>query len=557
MLFNGNMFNQGVSMKSLKSFVAVIALALGLITAPQAIQSANADQAGVRTIKTLAAASTSTVFAETSYGAYGGYNYENGSYWYRDGYPYPSQQGWNQGGWGVSWDVGFGTYHPNNCHGNVDPNGLCFETGDPDGYHDTGYDRQWCPQGNSSYCTWSYGYNQYGYGYNPYRGYGYWYYRDVYRDNWFYGSRGVLKSGGSLGSVEYPYAYRAFFTSDEPTYYPEGIQHDVKISDIYAGGWRLCWSGRYSDNRASVSDIQNVCTGAFTIMAGSYEDPAIQRPAATTPSVSVDNNGKISASWNMHNPDALAVGNAVGKLTDLETGFESQCQASMDTYDTTQIDNTIGCTFTSSPPQHHYSLTMTFHSDLFGTLSGDTISDQLVMSTEFQAFPSQTVATVATQMPVCVYHGPSNRIVILRVGVQTINVRTDESGFGCISLLLPEKSGKLAIRAIFGKKTTNFSYVYMPSFKFSYKGGKAPYFTLESKNLPLNANVQLTTSSRTKGTSQNISRFTPLDMKPFKITNNVDVSPDTFDLAVSVNGTPHTSAVLDVTPRVAAGGIRK
>jgi hypothetical protein len=141
-------------MKSLKVIFTSTLLILGIIAAPGFSSAAQADTAGLRTINTLAAASSATVFAETSYGAYGGYNVENGSYWYRDGYPYPEEKGFNQGGWGFSGSQSYGSYHPNNCHGNIDPNGLCFETGDVNGYHDQVRRLEWCPfGGRPEYCT--------------------------------------------------------------------------------------------------------------------------------------------------------------------------------------------------------------------------------------------------------------------------------------------------------------------------------------------------------------------------------------------------------------------
>lgn len=90
-----------------------------------------------------------------------------------------------------------------------------------------------------------------------------------------------MKNGGTLGTSENPDAYRVFFTSDNPTYYPSGPQHNVPIVDVLKGGWRLCWSGKYSENSA-VSSIQSACNGSYTIMAGSYE--AFGQGVATVPS---------------------------------------------------------------------------------------------------------------------------------------------------------------------------------------------------------------------------------------------------------------------------------
>lgn len=279
----------GTPMKSLKVIFTSTLLILGIIAAPGFSSSAQADTAGLRRIHTLAAASSATVFAETSYGAYGGYNVENGSYWYRDGYPYPEEKGFNQGGWGFSGSQSYGSYHPNNCHGNIDPNGLCFETGDVNGYHDQVRQIEWCPFGNRpeycknpnwanplydnyGYCTVSCGYN---WGYNWFR------YAGYIDKGWANGSRGFVKNGGTLGTSENPDAYRVFFTSDNPTYYPSGPQQNVPIVDVLKGGWKICWSGRYTENVA-VSSIQSSCNGSFTIMAGSYE--AFGQGVASNPS---------------------------------------------------------------------------------------------------------------------------------------------------------------------------------------------------------------------------------------------------------------------------------
>jgi len=279
----------GTIMKSLKIIFSSSLLVLGILVSPGLSTAAQSETNEPRTIHTLAAATSATVFAETSYGAYGGYNLENGSYWYRDGYPYPVEKGFNQGGWGFSGSQSYGSYHPNNCHANIDPNGLCFETGDVKGYHDQERQIEWCPfGGRPEYCknpNWANPiYENYGYctaNCGDYSGYNYFRYGGYIDKGWANGSRGNVKNGGTLGTAENPDAYRVFFTSDNPAYYPSGPQHDVPIIDVLGGGWRLCWSGKYSESSAVVS-IQAACKGSYTIMAGSYE--AFGQGAATLPS---------------------------------------------------------------------------------------------------------------------------------------------------------------------------------------------------------------------------------------------------------------------------------
>jgi hypothetical protein len=200
---------------------------------------------------------------------------------------------------------------------------------------------------------------------------------------------------------------------------------------------------------------------------------------------------------------------------------------------------------------------MRFDSDFFGTINADPIDQQLVMDDKIQAIANVSVAQVSTQVPVCVYHGPSSRTVVIRVGNQAMNMRTDSSGYGCMSFLMPENPGKVSVRVVYAKKTSIFTYVYIPSFKFNYKGGRSPVFTLDSKYLPAHSNVTMWATSRATGESRSFVQFTPQDMKSFKMTGSVPLLLDTFDLSVSANGANHASAILDVVPTVVAGGLRK
>ena len=514
-------------MKKIYSTVGFTAL-LAILFLPVGSQPSSAAESGQRTIAALAAATTSTVFAETSYQSSGGYNFDNGSFWYRDGYPYANQNTWAQGGWGVSSDPNYGTNHPNNCQGNIDPEGVCFATGDVNG--------QYAPHGGGYVCGWySCWYN------SPY------YYYD-------YGQRGYMQSGGTLAGASNPQAYRVFFTADNPSYYPSGIQENVNLKDIYAGGWRLCFSGNFSDSRTRVSDIEALCNGNFTIMGGSYSDPHIQAPTASSPLLSVTSDGSIAASWQIHNIDGLSIDSGTAQLTDNESGFAYQCE--LGSFDSTQIDSSIGCLF-NAPERHHYSLAMTFNSGIFGSLNADSISDQLVISNDFQVVPYLYVTKVASQLPVCIYHGPSNRIAMIKVGAQTLNVQTDGSGYGCASFLMPEKPGRFTVKGIFKKQMTTPVYVYTPTFKFGYKSGKNPVFSLESKTLPATAHVVLSLTSRATGQSQNLTGFVTQDMKSMKLIGNLSAFQDTYDLIATVNGVFHVSAVIDVVPTFAAGGLRK
>ena len=555
----------GTSMKSLKVIFTSTLLVLGIIVAP-GLSQAQADTNEPRTIHTLAAAPTATVFAETSYGAYGGYNVENGSYWYRDGYPYPGEIGNNQGGWGFSDSEDYGSYHPSNCHGNIDPNGLCFETGDPNGYRD--FYQQDCPwNGHGVLCPNNGYYNtKYAYGYHFYNGcywcgYGwYWgdygsytqYYKNV-ENGWTNGSRGHVKSGGTLGQVENPNAYRAFFTSDDPSYYPSGVQHDVSILDIYEGGWTLCWSGNYNDHNA-VESIQSACNGEYTIMAGSYEDPHIQQPTVSNPTMSASE-GLVTSTWTVTDRDQVEMTNGVGIITDLESGHQFTCEIDM-AVDMSEVENTVGCSFEDSMLQHHYSLSMSFEAFSFGTITGGEMSDKLVMTDEFQVIPTRLIAQVSHEAEVCVYNAPASKTVMIKVDRQLRNIRTDSNGYACASYLMPEKASKQVVKASYGKIKSLESIIYMPIYKFVYRGGKTPKMTLETKGLPKFARVELSRVSRLSGTEVKSQWDTTEAIKSAKFLMNVPLQPDTYDLYVTLNKAQHPGAVLQVISQSAGGGIR-
>jgi len=531
-------------------------LVLGIIVTPSESQ-AQADSSEPRTISTLAAATSATVFAETSNGAYGGYNVENGSYWYRDGYPYPGEIGQNQGGWGFSDSENFGSYHPNNCHSNIDPNGLCFETGDANGYHDYSNRIEVCPHyGGDWYgCYNWYGYYNYGYVYNPYRGYwGYVYYRNYGSDNgWINGSRGHVKRGGTLGQVENPNAYRAFFTSDDPSYYPSGVQHDVSILDIYEGGWTLCWSGSFNDQRA-VSEIESACNGEYTIMAGSYEDPHIQRPSISNPAMTASD-GLVAASWTITDRDGVELSNGVGRITDLESGKRFTCDIDM-AVDLSQSENTVGCSFEDSMLQHRYALDLSFDAFTFGTITGGEMSEKLVMTDEFQVVPTRLIGKMSQDSEVCAYHAAPRKIIALRVGKQNRNVLTDSEGKACATFLLPEKANRLSITAFYDKVKSTESFIYMPTYKFSYRGGKNPKLTLQAKGFPKFTSVALNRVARSTGSQFQYQWEAAVSNKSEKFVASVPLLPETYDIYVTVNGESHSGSVLEVVSVMAGGGIR-
>jgi len=252
------------------------------------ISGAGADTLAGPTIDRLAAASSATVFARTSYGSPANSIKENGSWWFRDGYPYPG----NQGGWGFTSDSSVGANHPGNCYENSDNSGVCFRVGDSNGTEVPE------PIKVKKYCTWdgtgtfdlsqasgggggvAYTCTNYGYGtaetycwrenWCPI----YWYKLvDSFKYVWQNGLDDFVKAGGTLAGVESYDGYRAFFSSDNPTYYPSGPQSDVPLDQIYNNGWSLCWVGRYSDSRTSVSEISTACNQKYVIMAGSSTDP--------------------------------------------------------------------------------------------------------------------------------------------------------------------------------------------------------------------------------------------------------------------------------------------
>jgi len=277
-------------------FLIFILSALGL---GQPLQAAVADPSlggvgvaaspsGEPRIDRLAAGASSTVFARTYYG--GPYNSvnENGSWWYRNGYPYPG----NQGGWGFSDDASTGDTHWAYCSDGEDAKGVCFTSGDPNSIllQQPNKIRKYCTwdgvgtfdksQGSAggggvAYTCWNYGYGTVDDtclrpNWCPL----YWYKLvDSYTEVWQNGSDDVIRAGGTLGGANTVDAYRVFFSADNPTYYPYGPQSDVPLDQIYGGGWSLCWVGRYSDFRTPVNEIKSSCNQQYVIMAGSYADP--------------------------------------------------------------------------------------------------------------------------------------------------------------------------------------------------------------------------------------------------------------------------------------------
>jgi hypothetical protein len=382
----------------------------------------------------------------------------------------------------------------------------------------------------------------------------YGYYTQYYKyEGWINGSRGHVKSGGSLGSTENPDAYRAFFTSDDPSYYPYGSQHDVPLLDIYEGGWTLCWSGSYSDQRA-VSEIESACNGEYTIMAGSYEDPHIQQPTVSNPTMSASD-GLVSATWTVSDRDQVELTNGVGTITDLESGHQFTCDIDM-AVDMSEVENTVGCSFEDSMLQHHYSLSMSFDAFSFGTITGGEMSDKLVMTDEFQVIPTRLIAQVSQEAEVCAYNAPASKTVMIKVGRQLRNIRTDSTGYACASYLMPEKASKQVVKATYGKIKSLESVIYMPVYKFVYRGGKTPKMTLETKGLPKFARLELSRVSRSSGTEVKSQWDTTEAMKSAKFLMTVPLQPDTYDLYVTLNKAQHPGAVLQVISSSAAGGIR-
>jgi|GEM_PF-7000761 len=546
-------------MKTLKVILTSGLLVLGLIVSPGASTAAESDVQGLRTIRTLAAATSATVFAETSYGSYGGFILENGSYWYRDGYPYPGEIGQNQGGWGFSESENFGSYHPNNCHSNIDPNGLCFETGDANGYHDYSNRIEVCPHygGNWYPCTyWNYGgYNSYGYVFDPYRGYwGYFYYRNYSYDNgWINGSRGHVKSGGTLGQVENPNAYRVFFNSDDPSYYPSGIQHDVPLLDIYDSGWTLCWSGSYN-SQSAVEEIKSACKGTYTIMAGSYENPEIQSPSVSNPTMTAKN-GLVAASWTVTNRDQVEMSNGIGRITDLESGKQFTCNIEM-VNDPSKTEDTVGCSFADSMLQHRYSLSMSVDAENFDRITGGEIEDKLVITDEFQVVPTRLIGKASQDAEVCVHHAVPDKIVSVRVGPQNRNIRTDSNGHACATYLLPAKASKQTVTAFYGKVKSISSLIYMPVHSFTFKGGKTPKLALNVRGLPKFASVEMRQVSRSSGAHAQLLGETAVSLNLASFIMNVPLQPDTYDIHVFFNKNQHSGTALEVVSKQAGGGLR-
>lgn len=272
----------------MKRLVIPVALLVTLVSAFSSFTFGveNAMASSVPSIARLAAASSATVFAQTSYGSPSNSTEENGSWWYRDGYPYPG----GQNGWGFSNDKSVGEYHPGNCPAGDDFEGICFRSGDANSTtrQQAIKVRFWCTWDGSG----TYDKSQRSGTYYQCMNNGfyledrtcvrenwcpaYWYKLvDSFTESWVGGEDNFIQAGGTIGGAETQLAYRAFFSSDSPTYFPFGPQKDVPLERIYRGGWSLCWVGQYSDQRTSITEIQSSCDKKFVIMSASYIDPHI------------------------------------------------------------------------------------------------------------------------------------------------------------------------------------------------------------------------------------------------------------------------------------------
>jgi len=518
-------------MRSIKLILTVPALILASLT-PFTVQSANATGPVSKTIGTLAVATRGTVFAETSYGAYGGYNIENGTYWYRDGQPYSGSfeggpgSDWNLGGWGFSGSSLYGTYHPGNCSGFSDVSGLCFSNGDANRSLSflCGW---WSPSGQT--CL------------------------NIYRYYWSRGQRGVIQSGGQLNGqyVNSPEVFRYFFEADNPAYYPSGPQHDVPLSTIYKGGWSLCWSGTYDDLRTVVADIQQDCNGAYTMMAGSYFDSTVTKPTISKSSL-VAVNDNVVAELTLQNPDNLSISKFEATLTDLQSGKSFSCVDQSQGMDL--AESKVNCAFPGSQLGHRYDLSVNLQSELFND-NLPLISNQLVINNDFQVVPESEIGLPAKVTNVCAYHAAPRKIVALKVGRQTMNTLTDDSGYGCSSFLLPEKPGRQLLKATFGRISTKLNYLYMPDVKFSFRGGPKPKVQLDARSLPANAQITVSKISRSTQVKEERKQSTLTPMSAARVAMDLARKSEVFDLRVQVNGIDFLTSVLTIGDLASQGNI--
>jgi hypothetical protein len=224
--------------------------------------------------------------------------------------------------------------------------------------------------------------------------------------------------------------------------------------------------------------------------------------------------------------------------------------------DISQASSKVFCVFPNSILQHRYSLVMSFDAGNLGTITGGEISNQLVINDQFQVVPTKWIGQLSSDAEVCVYNAVANKTISVRVGTEVKNILTDPAGKACITYLMPNKGNRLLVKANYGRIKSIESAIYLPNYRLSYRGGKAPKVILEARGLPVYSHLRVAMVARSNGAQTTGSLESPDALKYTKSILNVPVAPEIYDVFLYINGVQTSAGVLDVSARTVGGGFR-
>ncbi|NBU31439.1 MAG: fibronectin type III domain-containing protein, partial [Actinobacteria bacterium] len=221
-------------------------------------------------------------------------------------------------------------------------------------------------------------------------------------EGWFqYGWR----AGSHVWLNDSTTAWRAIYTSDEPTYYPSGPQNNVAQSTITDGGWTLCFAQPY-DSTAVIREVFDACGGAYLLVGGiaGHEGPDATAPDAPTAVTATAGDGQATVSW-------TAPANNGG--ADIDTyqveavGAEAGCQA--------QAPATT-CIVTGLPNLQKFTFTVTAHNSVGTSVASGASTAVWTHSGDFQVFVEKSTIALGDSTVVHVWGATPGKPVTLRVG---------------------------------------------------------------------------------------------------------------------------------------------
>ena len=344
-------------------------------------------------------------------------------------------------------------------------------------------------------------------------------------------------------------AWRAIYTSDNPTYYPSGPRVNVAQSDITDGGWTLCFAEPYGTFGSVINDVFAACDGRYLLVGGiaGYETPdAESAPDAPTAVTATGGDEQVTVAWTA---PANNGGADIDSYQVEAVGFQAGCQA--------QAPATT-CTVTGLPNHQKFSFTVTAHNSVGDSVPSDASNAVWTHDGSFQVWVERSTIALGDSTVVHVWNATPGKAVALRVGGRKFAETADANGEVVMTYTA---DGSAGTANLVGKRVTvaaatiiNHSKVkaetslYIPKLTMRAKFRQGGPIQALVRSMAPGSHVTFAVTDLADSTTNTVCEFDVDDSGKVTCAGTADMAGN-FSMAVFVDGVQMAGSTFAVTPK--------